>query len=103
MLNYVIPATLCLLLFIAFDKQAYVSPQSLPCLVALLMLYGWAMIPAMYQFSHKMEDPSSAFVLLSCMNVFLGSVSTLTTFVLDTMGSQVMIVIYKIFFKIILA
>ncbi|XP_035826205.1 ATP-binding cassette sub-family A member 7 [Aplysia californica] len=88
MLNYAIPAVLCLLIFVAFDKETYVSDKNLPCLVALLFLYGWAMIPMMYPFSHLFSVPSSAFVLLSCMNVFLGSISTLATFVLDTMASS---------------
>ena len=40
----------------------------------------------MYPFSRLFDVPSSAFVALSCMNVFLGTVSTLATFILEVLA-----------------
>ncbi|KAK7490495.1 hypothetical protein BaRGS_00018281 [Batillaria attramentaria] len=85
MLNYSIPALLCIFIFLAFGTDSYVSSTNAPCLVALLFLYGWAITPMMYPFSRIFSVPSSAFVALSCVNVFLGTVSTLSTFILELM------------------
>ncbi|KAK7101016.1 phospholipid-transporting ATPase ABCA1-like [Littorina saxatilis] len=83
MINYIIPAALCIFIFLAFGKDAYVSTTNAPCLVALLFLYGWAITPMMYPFSRLFSVPSSAFVALSCVNTFLGTVSTIATFILE--------------------
>lgn len=47
-MNYLIPAVLCIFIFLAFGKEAYVSAQNAPCLVALLLLYGWALSTQLY-------------------------------------------------------
>ncbi|ESP01294.1 hypothetical protein LOTGIDRAFT_212836 [Lottia gigantea] len=83
MVNYLVPATLCVLIFLAFDQESYVSASNFPCLLALLFLYGWAIIPLMYPFSRLFSVSSSAFVTISCANVFLGVVSTLSTFIVE--------------------
>ncbi|XP_076463176.1 phospholipid-transporting ATPase ABCA1-like isoform X2 [Babylonia areolata] len=83
MMNYSVPAVLCILIFVAFGEDAYVSPTNAPCLVSLLFLYGWAITPMMYPFSRLFSVPSSAFVALSCVNTFLGTVSTISTFILE--------------------
>ncbi|GFR62998.1 ATP-binding cassette sub-family A member 1 [Elysia marginata] len=88
MLNYGIPAVLCIIIFLVFDARSYVSSTSFPCLVALLCLYGWAIVPMMYPFSRLFDVPSSAFVALSCMNVFFGTVATLATFILEVLAQQ---------------
>jgi ATP-binding cassette subfamily A (ABC1) protein 1 len=88
MINYAIPALLCILIFLAFGKESYVSAKNFPCLLALLCLYGWAITPMMYPFSRMFSVPSSAFVFLSCVNVFLGTVSTLATFILEVLSQD---------------
>ncbi|XP_052825678.1 phospholipid-transporting ATPase ABCA7 isoform X2 [Octopus bimaculoides] len=88
LINYCIPALLCILIFLAFDQQAYVSSTNLPCLIALLFLYGWAIIPMMYPFARFFDIPSTAFVALSCTNVFLGTITTLATFILEMLQND---------------
>ncbi|XP_052776388.1 phospholipid-transporting ATPase ABCA1-like isoform X2 [Mya arenaria] len=83
MLNYLIPSILCIFIFLAFNRQAYVSSVNGPCLVSLLFLYGWAMIPMMYPFSRLFSVPSTALVVLKSINIFLGTVSTMSTFILE--------------------
>lgn len=39
----------------------------------------------MYPFSRLFSTPSYAFVILSCANVFLGTVSTMATFILEAL------------------
>ncbi|XP_045158186.2 phospholipid-transporting ATPase ABCA1-like isoform X2 [Mercenaria mercenaria] len=83
MINYLIPTVLCIFIFLAFNTKAYVSATNAPCLVALLCLYGWAMIPLMYPFSRVFSVPSTALVSLKSVNIFLGTVSTLATFIIE--------------------
>ncbi|KAF0040248.1 hypothetical protein F2P81_008483 [Scophthalmus maximus] len=40
MCNYIVPATLVVLIFICFQQKAYVSSSNLPALALLLLLYG---------------------------------------------------------------
>ncbi|XP_073907052.1 retinal-specific phospholipid-transporting ATPase ABCA4 isoform X1 [Castor canadensis] len=82
-MNYAVSAGLVVGIFIGFQKKAYTSPQNLPALVALLMLYGWAVIPMMYPASFLFDVPSTAYVALSCANLFTGINSSAITFILD--------------------
>ncbi|GAB1288076.1 Retinal-specific phospholipid-transporting ATPase ABCA4 [Apodemus speciosus] len=67
-MNYAVSAGLVVGIFIGFQKKAYTSTDNLPALVALLMLYGF---------------PSTAYVALSCANLFIGINSSAITFVLE--------------------
>lgn len=51
--------------------------------MALLMLYGWAVIPMMYPASFLFDVPSTAYVALSCANLFIGIHSSAITFILE--------------------
>ncbi|XP_062960402.1 retinal-specific phospholipid-transporting ATPase ABCA4 isoform X1 [Cynocephalus volans] len=82
-MNYAVSAGLVVGIFIGFQKKAYTSPQNLPALVALLMLYGWAVIPMMYPASFLFDVPSTAYVALSCANLFIGINSSAITFILE--------------------
>ncbi|XP_057649320.1 retinal-specific phospholipid-transporting ATPase ABCA4 [Chionomys nivalis] len=82
-MNYAVSAGLVVGIFAGFQKKAYTSPDHLPALVALLMLYGWAVIPMMYPASFLFDVPSTAYVALSCANLFIGINSTAITFILE--------------------
>ncbi|XP_060256842.1 retinal-specific phospholipid-transporting ATPase ABCA4 isoform X2 [Ovis aries] len=82
-MNYTVTAALVVGIFIGFQKKAYTSSDNLPALVALLMLYGWAIIPMMYPASFLFDIPSTAYVALSCANLFIGINSSAITFVLE--------------------
>uniref|UniRef100_A0A670J8M4 P-type phospholipid transporter n=1 Tax=Podarcis muralis TaxID=64176 RepID=A0A670J8M4_PODMU len=81
--NYAVSAGLVVGIFIGFKKKAYTSPSNLPALIALLLLYGWAIIPMMYPLSCFFSVPSTAYVALSCINLFIGINSSAITFVLE--------------------
>lgn len=38
--NYIVPATLVIIIFICFQQKSYVSSSNLPVLALLLFLYG---------------------------------------------------------------
>ncbi|XP_075281062.1 retinal-specific phospholipid-transporting ATPase ABCA4 [Opisthocomus hoazin] len=81
--NYALSAGMVVLIFAGFNKKAYTSPTNLPVLVALLLLYGWAVIPMMYPAASFFSVPSTAYVALSCVNLFVGINSSAITFILE--------------------
>uniref|UniRef100_A0ABM5G8V5 Retinal-specific phospholipid-transporting ATPase ABCA4 n=1 Tax=Pogona vitticeps TaxID=103695 RepID=A0ABM5G8V5_9SAUR len=83
LLNYTVSAGLVVAIFIGFKKKAYTSPSNLPALITLLLLYGWAIIPMMYPASCFFSIPSTAYVALSCINLFIGINSSAITFILE--------------------
>ncbi|XP_040926208.1 retinal-specific phospholipid-transporting ATPase ABCA4-like isoform X1 [Betta splendens] len=83
MVNYSLSAALVLEIFKFFDKKCYTSPTNLQPFVALLMLYGWSVTPMMYPMSCLFSVPSTAYVSLSCINLFIGLNSSAVTFILD--------------------
>ncbi|GIY08391.1 phospholipid-transporting ATPase ABCA1 [Caerostris darwini] len=88
LLNYMIPFSLCILIFYVFGENAYVSIDNIVGFVLLLFLYGWASIPLMYPTTYLFKIPSSAFVALACLNVFIGIVTTLSTYILELFTDQ---------------
>uniref|UniRef100_A0A8B9MKZ8 ATP-binding cassette sub-family A member 2 n=1 Tax=Accipiter nisus TaxID=211598 RepID=A0A8B9MKZ8_9AVES len=64
MLNYLVPATCCIIILFVFDLPAYTSPTNFPAVLSLFLLYGWSITPIMYPASFWFEVPSSAYVFL---------------------------------------
>ncbi|XP_051957162.1 phospholipid-transporting ATPase ABCA1 [Xyrauchen texanus] len=83
MLNYTVPATMVVLIFISFQQEAYVSEKNLPALVLLLLFYGWSITPLMYPASFIFSVPSTAYVVLTSINLFIGINGSIATFVLE--------------------
>uniref|UniRef100_A0A8C4I740 P-type phospholipid transporter n=1 Tax=Dicentrarchus labrax TaxID=13489 RepID=A0A8C4I740_DICLA len=91
MLNYSISAAMVVEIFIFFDKKCYTSPTNLQPLISLLMLYGWSVTPMMYPMSFIFSVPSTAYVSLSCINLFIGINSSAITFILDLFESSTLL------------
>ncbi|KAM6921905.1 phospholipid-transporting ATPase ABCA1 [Xenentodon cancila] len=83
MLNYAVSAGMVALIFICFQQQSYVSETNLPALVLLLLLYGWSITPLMYPASFVFTVPSTAYVALTSINLFIGINGSIATFVLE--------------------
>ncbi|GFR59378.1 ATP-binding cassette sub-family A member 1 [Elysia marginata] len=81
MVNYIVTVVLCILILLAFDRKEFISEESLPFFVTLLLLYGWSVTPLMYIMSRFFKEPSSCFVILAGLNVFLGTLSTLGSYI----------------------
>ena len=71
-----------------FNVSTYTSVENFPCLVLLMLLYGWACIPLMYPLNYLFKMPSTGFVVGSTINVFIGVVTVMTTTVLDQLARQ---------------
>uniref|UniRef100_A0A8B9GZW2 Zgc:172302 n=1 Tax=Astyanax mexicanus TaxID=7994 RepID=A0A8B9GZW2_ASTMX len=102
MLNYTVPATLVVLIFIGFQQQAYVSEKNLPALVLLLLLYGWAITPLMYPASFVFSVPSTAYVTLTSINLFIGINGSIATFVLELFTNEHLREVNRILKKVFL-
>ncbi|XP_052003577.1 phospholipid-transporting ATPase ABCA1-like [Xyrauchen texanus] len=83
MCNYVIPSVIVIIIFLCFQTKAYVSPPNLPALILLLVLYGWSITPMMYPASFLFSVPSTAYVVLTCINLFIGINGSVATFVME--------------------
>ncbi|KAJ1086296.1 hypothetical protein NDU88_006417 [Pleurodeles waltl] len=88
MCNYLVPAVLVILIFVCFQQEAYVSHDNLPALVLLLLFYGWSITPLMYPASFIFRVPSTAYVALTCINLFIGINGSVSTFVLELFPDQ---------------
>ncbi|XP_041841062.1 phospholipid-transporting ATPase ABCA1-like isoform X2 [Melanotaenia boesemani] len=83
MCNYIIPCLIVIVIFLCFQQKAYVSAPNLPALILLLILYGWAITPLMYPASFIFSVPSTAYVVLTCINLFIGINGSVATFVME--------------------
>ncbi|XP_031707233.1 phospholipid-transporting ATPase ABCA1 isoform X1 [Anarrhichthys ocellatus] len=83
MCNYIIPCLIVIVIFLCFQQKAYVSPPNLPALILLLILYGWSITPMMYPASFIFSVPSTAYVVLTCLNLFIGINGSIATFVME--------------------
>ncbi|XP_047441411.1 phospholipid-transporting ATPase ABCA1-like [Mugil cephalus] len=88
MCNYVVPATLVVFIFMCFQQQAYVSSTNLPVLALLLLLYGWSITPLMYPASFFFTIPSTAYVVLTSVNILIGINGSISTFVMELFGNN---------------
>ncbi|XP_044943932.1 phospholipid-transporting ATPase ABCA7 isoform X8 [Mustela putorius furo] len=86
--NYLVSACVVVLIFLAFQQRAYVAPANLPALLLLLLLYGWSITPLMYPASFFFSVPSTAYVVLTCVNLFIGINGSMATFVLELFSDQ---------------
>uniref|UniRef100_A0A667Y439 P-type phospholipid transporter n=1 Tax=Myripristis murdjan TaxID=586833 RepID=A0A667Y439_9TELE len=83
MCNYIVPSLIVVLIFLCFQRKAYVSPSNLPALILLLLFYGWSITPMMYPASFIFSVPSTAYVVLTCINLFIGINGSVATFVME--------------------
>ncbi|KAF5903351.1 ATP-binding cassette sub-family A member 1-like [Clarias magur] len=88
MCNYIVPATLVVIIFVCFQQKAYVSATNLPVLALLLLLYGWSITPLMYPASFLFQIPSTAYVVLTSVNILIGINGSVSTFVLELFGGD---------------
>nr|XP_046261580.1 phospholipid-transporting ATPase ABCA1b [Scatophagus argus]XP_046261583.1 phospholipid-transporting ATPase ABCA1b [Scatophagus argus] len=88
MCNYFVPATLVILIFVCFQQKAYVSSTNLPVLALLLLLYGWSITPLMYPASFFFKIPSTAYVVLTSVNILIGINGSISTFVMELFGNN---------------
>ena len=60
------------ILYAAFQDPYYTAPDVFPVFVLILICYGLATIPWMYILSFAFGSPATAYVVLFCLNFFVG-------------------------------
>ncbi|TDH07266.1 hypothetical protein EPR50_G00104130 [Perca flavescens] len=88
MCNYIISATLVIIIFISFQQKAYISSTNLPVLALLLLLYGWSITPLMYLASFFFKTPSTAYVVLTSINILVSINCSISTFIMELVGNN---------------
>jgi len=83
MFNYVIPSACCIIILKSFDIPAYVSSTNFPCVIILFLLYGWSITPMMYPASFFFKEPSTAYICLIVINLYIGITCILTSFLFE--------------------
>lgn len=83
--NYILPAIICILIFLIFDTKTFTSSENFPCLISLIFLYGWSCVPLMYPLSYLFKLSGTSFVISSSLNIFIGVGTTTTTSVLNVL------------------
>uniref|UniRef100_A0A4W3GYM2 ATP-binding cassette sub-family A member 1-like n=1 Tax=Callorhinchus milii TaxID=7868 RepID=A0A4W3GYM2_CALMI len=92
MCNYAVSCVMVVVIFLCFQQKSYVSSANLPVLILLFVLYGWSIIPLMYLASFLFSIPSTAYVVLTCINMFIGINGSIATFVLEIFENDVCII-----------
>ncbi|PAA80697.1 hypothetical protein BOX15_Mlig019968g3 [Macrostomum lignano] len=88
LLNYMVPLTIVIFLFVAFKNYEFVGAQTIGPFLLTMILFGFASAPMMYPFSWVMTVPSKAFTLLSCLNLCFGLVTTMSVTIVRLIGQQ---------------
>ncbi|CAF4160013.1 unnamed protein product, partial [Rotaria sp. Silwood2] len=88
LINYSVSIACCIIIFVAFNVQSFVSQMSFLCFFLLLFLYGFALIPLMYSINYLFKTPSTGFVIISSLNIFIGLMTTISTIILDNFQDQ---------------
>ncbi|CAN7993624.1 unnamed protein product [Ixodes hexagonus] len=81
--SYVVPATCCVLILLIFDIPAYTSAKNFPAVLSLFLMYGWSITPVMYPVSFLFKEPSTAYIFLIVINLFVGITCIVTSFLLE--------------------
>ncbi|CAF0829869.1 unnamed protein product [Rotaria sordida] len=87
--NYCVSIAICMIIFLIFNIESYVYKTNFLCLLLLLFLYGFALIPLMYSINYFFKTPSTGFVVISCINISIGLITTISTFILETIDDEI--------------
>ncbi|XP_060072042.1 uncharacterized protein LOC132551915 [Ylistrum balloti] len=71
-----------------FRQNSYWARENLAGVVVLLLLYGWATLPWMYCTVKLFKETTSAYMVLFCLNLFIGVLLVSLVFVLNFFSSQ---------------
>ncbi|XP_071948273.1 ATP-binding cassette sub-family A member 2-like [Antedon mediterranea] len=83
MMNYMVPASCCILILKLFNIPAYASETNMPAVIILFLLYGYSITPMMYPASFYFSESSAAYVFLIIINLFTGITTVIASFMLE--------------------
>lgn len=74
--NYLVPVISIVLVLVAFQTEGYY--ENLRYVVFLLLSYFWAMAGIIYCLSLVKMNPSNGYIIITVLNIFTGTVTSLT-------------------------
>uniref|UniRef100_A0A1I8GBS1 ABC transporter domain-containing protein n=1 Tax=Macrostomum lignano TaxID=282301 RepID=A0A1I8GBS1_9PLAT len=77
LLNYMVPLTIVIFLFVAFKNYEFVGSQTIGPFLLTMVLFGWVM-----------TVPSKAFTMLACLNLGIGFTTTMSVTIVRMIGEQ---------------
>uniref|UniRef100_A0A7M4E1C9 ATP binding cassette subfamily A member 3 n=1 Tax=Crocodylus porosus TaxID=8502 RepID=A0A7M4E1C9_CROPO len=83
LINFLIPCVLMLVIFQAFDVQAFTQDNHLVDVMLIFLLYGWAIIPLMYLLSFFFSVAATAYTCLTIFNILSGTATFLAVTIMS--------------------
>ncbi|XP_072455492.1 phospholipid-transporting ATPase ABCA3 [Notamacropus eugenii] len=90
LLTFIISCSLLLVVFRAFDVEAFTQDNHLADALMILMLYGWSIIPLMYLMSFLFSGAAAAYTRLSIFNILSGLATFLIISILRMPGLKLL-------------
>ncbi|ESO00555.1 hypothetical protein HELRODRAFT_82844 [Helobdella robusta] len=81
--NYLIPSVLVVIVIVAFQLEGFSSGNNAGYIFLSLLLYGWSVLPSIYILSFFFSKASSGFVWAIIINIFTGTVASVTILLLE--------------------
>ncbi|KAL3853225.1 hypothetical protein ACJMK2_016781 [Sinanodonta woodiana] len=75
-INYIIPVFAILIVFAAFQTEAYTQDGHLGYVFLIFLLYGWSILPFVYMFSFLFKTPAAGMVAVSMINILTDGCAT---------------------------
>ena len=72
MINYLIPVFLILIVFAAFNSDAFVKDHRLGLLFGMFLLFGWGSLPFVYVIQFAFKTAPAGMVAISMLNILSG-------------------------------
>ncbi|KAK7486553.1 hypothetical protein BaRGS_00022219, partial [Batillaria attramentaria] len=82
MVNYLIPCLVLLVVFAAFQVEAYTSDDNMALVFLVLVVFGLAVIPYTYILQFIFVTPATGFVVIIILAIISGLFTMLTVFIL---------------------
>lgn len=73
-INYLIPVLIILIVFAAFQTDAYVNDNRLGLVFMVFLLYGFSVLPFVYLMHYLFSVPATGMVVVSMINLLSGKV-----------------------------
>ncbi|XP_076108921.1 phospholipid-transporting ATPase ABCA3-like isoform X1 [Mytilus galloprovincialis] len=82
LINYLIPVFLIVIVFAAFNTDAFVKNHRLGLLFLLFLLFGWSSLPYVYVMQFLFKTAPAGMVAVSMLNILSGLATLMAVFVL---------------------
>lgn len=86
LINYLIPVMLILVVFAAFQTEAFVNSNRLGIVFLIFLLYAWSFLPLTYIVSFVFSTAPSGMVAMTMLNIIIGLGTLIAVFVLKIPG-----------------